>query len=699
MVMSHPFVRNSRPAQVAYQPRSNETLTDHITTRRRNGRYLENSNINNHRNRPSALGLSPAPTFYPSDEEFTDAIRYIQKITPIAKDFGIVKIVPPSGWKPSFELDMDKFTFRARRQDLRMMDLGFRESAAYDERVFRYFCNRNIELPQIFVVGNTTVDLYQIRNSLERLGFSKGAAIPKDYWKRALVSMNLPNTSRAEKEIQSIYSKYIAPFEAYVATLSSDACNYQPLFTKVEDHELTLTDKLSRTQRTETSSFHSPLKKKSGSEEKANIQKHNRAIDRARKRRVKTCESCQKKIDFSIECLGKESYCKECILTPHVFGFEMGDIYTLSEFERKCDNFKTEYFSKFDSQTRITDELVEAEYWKLVKSKEEAYEVEYGADLSTMDKGSAFPHWRKNPKNPYSRDPWNLNVLASSDGSLLRFVENAVSGITSPWLYIGMCFSTFCWHVEDNYTYSANYQHSGETKLWYGIPGNHASKFEEAAREIAPDLAACQPDLLYQLAAMTNPKELTKRGVKVYYVDQAPNEFVVTFPKCFHGGINLGFNINEAVNFAPKNWLLDGYSLEGALKYQSILKPTVLSHDRLIYKLATKNTDVVAYEEILPCLREAFEREQSERTFLREQHHLKEALVREPLKTDEQWQCVHCNAYSYFSKIVCPCTSSIACTKHMEKLCDCKFEKKTLQLRIRDTELLSLLNLNLSNTS
>ncbi|EPY53421.1 histone demethylase Jmj2 [Schizosaccharomyces cryophilus OY26] len=699
MAMSHSSVRNARPTQVAYQPRSNETLTEHIRTRRSNARSLEKSTINSHshRNRTSALGLPPAPTFYPSDEEFKDAIHYIQKITPIAKDFGIVKIVPPSGWKPTFELDMDKFSFRARRQDLRMMDLEFREAAAYDERIFRYFCNKNIGLPQTFIVSNTSVDLYQIRRSLELLGFSKGETIPKECWKEILVSMNLPDTSATEKEIQSIYSKYIAPFEAYISTLSSDVNKYQPLFTKVEDQELLDIDKSSRKQKTEASSSNGILDLDS---EKANAHKQENTINRStRKRRAKFCESCQKKIDFSVECLGKESYCTECILTPHVFGFEMGDKYTLSEFERKCDDFKTEYFSKFDSQTPITDELVEAEYWKLVKSKEEAYEVEYGADLSTMDKGSAFPHWRKKPKNPYSRDPWNLNVLASSDGSLLRFVENAVSGITSPWLYIGMCFSTFCWHVEDNYTYSANYQHSGETKLWYGIPGNYASKFEEAARHIAPDLANSQPDLLYQLAAMVNPKELTKRGVKVYYVDQAPNEFVITLPKCFHGGINLGFNINEAVNFAPKNWLLDGYSLEGALKYRSILKPTVLSHDRLLYKLATKNFNLVTYEEILPCLREAVEREQSERSSLREQYHLKEALVRELLKTDEQWQCAYCNAYSYFSKIVCLCTPLVACTKHIEKLCDCKPEKKTLQLRIRDTELLNLLNLKRSNTS
>ena len=59
---------------------------------------------------------------------------------------------------------------------------------------------------------------------------------------------------------------------------------------------------------------------------------------------------------------------------------------------------------------------------------------------------SGFPNLEVHPNDPYSRDGWNLNNLPILSGSLLRYVKSDISGMTIPWIYVGMVFSTFAWH-------------------------------------------------------------------------------------------------------------------------------------------------------------------------------------------------------------------------------------------------------------
>lgn len=82
--------------------------------------------------------------------------------------------------------------------------------------------------------------------------------------------------------------------------------------------------------------------------------------------------------------------------------------------------------------------------------------------------------------------------------------------------------------------------HWGETKTWYGIPGEDAQRFEDAIKSEAPDLFEAQPDLLFQLVTLMNPDRLRKAGVRVFACNQRPGEFVITLPKAYHAGFNHG---------------------------------------------------------------------------------------------------------------------------------------------------------------
>ncbi|OBZ70212.1 Lysine-specific demethylase 5D [Grifola frondosa] len=148
-----------------------------------------------------------------------------------------------------------------------------------------------------------------------------------------------------------------------------------------------------------------------------------------------------------------------------------------------------------------------------------------------------------------------------------------------------MVFSTFCWHNEDHYTYSVNYMHWGETKTWYSVPGADADKFEAAIRREAPDLFEAQPDLLFQLVTLMNPKRVKDAGVEVYSCNQRAGEFIITFPKAYHAGFNHGFNFNEAVNFALPDWL--PFGLDCMKRYQEHRKLPVFSHDELLITITT----------------------------------------------------------------------------------------------------------------
>lgn len=46
---------------------------------------------------------------------------------------------------------------------------------------------------------------------------------------------------------------------------------------------------------------------------------------------------------------------------------------------------------------------------------------------------------------------------AGDDGNLLRHVEENIPGVMVPWVYVGMLFSSFAWHLEDHMFYSSKY--------------------------------------------------------------------------------------------------------------------------------------------------------------------------------------------------------------------------------------------------
>lgn len=373
--------------------------------------------------------------------------------------------------------------------------------------------------------------------------------------------------------------------------------------------------------------------------------------------------------------------CPRCLVGDGQFGFEEGGLYSLRQFQQKAADFKTGYFEKkipFDPSSSgpkpITEEDVENEFWRLVTDIEETVEVEYGADIHCTTHGSGFPTIEKHPDDPYSLDPWNLTLLPLHPESLFRHIKTDISGMTVPWVYVGMTFSTFCWHNEDHYSYSANYQHFGDTKTWYGIPGDDAEKFEAAMRSAVPELFETQPDLLFQLVTLLTPEQLKKAGVRVYAIDQRAGEMVITFPQAYHAGFNHGFNFNEAVNFAPCDW--EPYGLSGVERLQLFRRQPCFSHDELLWTAAEGTTSgaltIQTAKWLSPALERIHKREQQDRETLIHSYPLTSQSEREGLQIiqddsdvpEEEYQCSYCKTFSYLSRFWCQASGKILCLAH-----------------------------------
>lgn len=129
-----------------------------------------------------------------------------------------------------------------------------------------------------------------------------------------------------------------------------------------------------------------------------------------------------------------------------------------------------------------------------------------------------------------------------------------MSGINTPWMYVGMKFSTFCWHFEDLMLPSINFNHAGKPKLWYGVPLSHREKFDRAVKEKCSLLFKKDPNILLDVITMISPSFLKSQGVKITKTLQRPGEMIITFPGSYHAGFSTGLNIGEAVNFATHNW-------------------------------------------------------------------------------------------------------------------------------------------------
>ncbi|XP_066880060.1 lysine-specific demethylase 5C isoform X13 [Kogia breviceps] len=387
----------------------------------------------------------------------------------------------------------------------------------------------------------------------------------------------------------------------------------------------------------------------------------------------------------------------ECKRPPEAFGFEQATReYTLQSFGEMADSFKADYFNM--PVHMVPTELVEKEFWRLVNSIEEDVTVEYGADIHSKEFGSGFPvsdskRHLTPEEEEYATSGWNLNVMPVLEQSVLCHINADISGMKVPWLYVGMVFSAFCWHIEDHWSYSINYLHWGEPKTWYGVPSLAAEHLEEVMKKLTPELFDSQPDLLHQLVTLMNPNTLMSHGVPVVRTNQCAGEFVITFPRAYHSGFNQGYNFAEAVNFCTADWLPAGRQC--IEHYRRLRRYCVFSHEELICKMAA------CPEKLDLNLAAAVHKEMF--IMVQEERRLRKALLEKgiteaereafELLPDDERQCIKCKTTCFLSALACyDCPDGLVCLSHINDLCKCSSSRQYLRYRYTLDELPAMLH-------
>uniref|UniRef100_A0A4W5MGQ7 [histone H3]-trimethyl-L-lysine(4) demethylase n=1 Tax=Hucho hucho TaxID=62062 RepID=A0A4W5MGQ7_9TELE len=648
------------------------------------------------------------PVFEPSWEEFQDPLGYIAKIRPIAEKSGICKIRPPADWQPPFAVEVDSFRFTPRIQRLNELEAETRVKLNYLDRIAKFWeiQGSSLKIPNI---ERRILDLFSLSKVvIEEGGFD---IVSKERrWARVAQKLGYPTGKNIGSLLRSHYERIVYPFEVFHAGASLPQ-------TKAKLYDGEEVDREYKPHSIPLRQSVQPSKMSSYGRRANRLQPDVSYVDSFVCRmcgrgdedeKLLLCDGCDD--NYHTFCLlpplteapkgnwrCPKCVAEECKKPAEAFGFEQATReYTLQSFGEMADTYKADYFNM--PVHMVPTELVEKEFWRLVSSIEEDVTVEYGADIHSKEFGSGFPmnNGKKNlsqEEADYARSGWNLNVMPVLEQSVLCHINADISGMKVPWLYVGMVFSAFCWHIEDHWSYSINYLHWGEPKTWYGVPSVAAERLEEVMKKLTPELFESQPDLLHQLVTIMNPNILMSHGVPVVRTNQCAGEFVITFPRAYHSGFNQGYNFAEAVNFCTADWLPAGRSC--IEHYRRLRRYCVFSHEELTCKMAAcpekldLNLAAATHREMFIIVQE----ERKLRKGLLERGITEAEREAFELLPDDERQCDNCKTTCFLSALACSnCPERLVCLYHTQDLCSCPTDKLYLRYRYTLDELFAMLH-------
>ena len=169
-----------------------------------------------------------AKIFHPTSEEFSDPFTYVDSIREEGKDYGVIKIIPPTDFKPPFSLARS-LEFKPRSQRLSMTDAFNREHYLISDKLKVFYHHDDIKqkTPKfgeellnlaifflVFFVLNSNflltffqaVDSYEVRKDPNNM----------DLWRTVAVLCNIDD--KYAPALRLYYYSVISPFRVALRT-------------------------------------------------------------------------------------------------------------------------------------------------------------------------------------------------------------------------------------------------------------------------------------------------------------------------------------------------------------------------------------------------------------------------------------------------------------------------------------------------
>merc|ERR550532_609525 len=158
--------------------------------------------------------MMEAPTFRPTEAEFEDPLKYIQKIRGCAEQFGMCRIIPPSSFKPECNVD-DDMRFTAYNQYINRMMSRSGQNSKETAAIKKYLETQNCDTRNHPLVGGLEVDLPALYHAVQSFG-GLSEVIQKKKWNKIADYLRVArgsNVNAAGNKLDDIYVKWLLPYD------------------------------------------------------------------------------------------------------------------------------------------------------------------------------------------------------------------------------------------------------------------------------------------------------------------------------------------------------------------------------------------------------------------------------------------------------------------------------------------------------